>query len=98
MRDKTRFCTCWASLVLKASLSNSTAAEGSTNLRVEPTMRANRHRSSCMKARFLLSCQSRMVIISLDMRDGHSSWDQVSDGDSQNDSYTSPESAQTGGS
>lgn len=59
-------CTCWASLVLKASRSNSTAAEGSTNLRVEPTIRANRQRSSCMKAMFLLSYQNMPV--SLDPR------------------------------
>lgn len=55
-------CTCWASLVLKASRSNSTAAEGSTNLRAEPTMRANRQRSSCMKAMFLLSCQQKLTV------------------------------------
>lgn len=54
--------TCWASLVLKASLSNSTAAEGSTNLRVDPTMRANKQRSSCMKAMFLLSCECRLRV------------------------------------
>lgn len=48
-------CTCWASVDLKASLKSSTAADGSTNLRVEPTMRAKRQRSSCMKAMFLLS-------------------------------------------
>jgi len=48
--------TCWASLVLKASRRSSTAAEGSTNLQVEATMREKRQRSSCMKARFLLSC------------------------------------------
>lgn len=53
-------CTCWASLVLKASRSNSTAAEGSTNLRVEPNMRANRQRSSCMNAMFLLSCWHKL--------------------------------------
>lgn len=54
--------TCWASLVLNASRSNSTAAEGSTNLRVEPTIRANRQRSSCMKATFLLSCEQRATL------------------------------------
>ena len=51
-------CTCWASLDRKASLSRSTAAEGSMNLRDEPSRRANRQRSSCMKATFLLSCHT----------------------------------------
>lgn len=61
-RYSLRLHTCWASLVRKASLRSSTAAEGSTNLRLEPTIRANRQRSSCMKATFLLSCVCRHTL------------------------------------
>lgn len=96
-RDQRRVCTCWASLVLKASLSNSTAAEGSTNRRVEPTIRAKRQRSSCMKAMFLLSYQNASV--SADARERRRSCGaRAALVHSQRGSYTSPGSAQTGGS
>lgn len=47
--------TCCDSLDLKASLRISTALDGSTYFRLEPTMREKRCRSSCMKGRFLCS-------------------------------------------